>query len=99
MVPWIADADPSPLAEGNRPNASPLCHKQAQRIGQLEFSPLRLPGLPYGREDRIVENVDSWVNASNTATSHLLVDRDNVSPLDYQAAKARRVFDLCSTHQ
>src|SRR5438445_5917659 len=97
-VPRIADSHPFPLPKGNRPDPSPLRHQQAERICEFELSAFGFAGLLYGREDGVVENVDTRVNDSDISTSHLLADRDNIPPLDFQRAKARWVFDLRCTH-
>src|SRR5437870_8837474 len=97
-VPRIADSHPFPLPKGNRPNPSPLRHQQAERVCEFELSAFGFAGLPYGREDGTVENVDTCVDYSDIAARHLLTDRDNTSPLDFQRTKARRVFDLRGTH-
>src|SRR3989442_11217399 len=98
-VPRIADSHPFPLPKGNRPDPSPLRHQQAERVCELEFSAFGFAGLLYRCEDGVVENVDTSIDHSDTAASHLLADRDNVSPLDLQRPKARRVPDLRSAHQ
>src|SRR5437867_6198827 len=98
-VPRIANPHPFSLAEGNRPNSSPLAHQRAKRICELELSPSGFARLVCCGEDGIVENVDPRVDHSDIAASHLLADRNNISPLDLQGTKPRWVFDLSSTHQ
>src|SRR6266568_6471937 len=98
-IPRIADSHPFSLAEGNRPNSSPLSHQQAKRICEFKLPTLRFAGLPYGGEDGIVENVDARVDHSDIAASHFLADRDNIPPFDLQRTEARRVLDLRRTHQ